>query len=404
MNTLQLPGHIARTSSIEYLRNMLLQTRQRTLGLLDDYVLALGEKCQVPRRAELNPPLWELCHVAWFQDWWLARNPHWFKGIECNPDVVRNPSRLTDADARLNSSIIAHDLRWEIGLPDLHGTQQYLAQSLEHTLQLLVQAEKLCIENPGCTDQILYFFRLSALHEQMHNEAAVFMAKLLSIPLSPAHAGVPCTLANGDSTQLHLQGTDWVMGWVGDGFAFDNELPAQRVYVPAFEIDSHPVSWRQYLDFVDQTAYARPPFIEKQGGVWFTSAFGHSRELDLNQPAENISWYDANAWCEWAGRRLPSEAEWEYAACTQSGFTWGQVWEWTSSTFLPFEGFQAHPYVDYSKPWFHDRKVLKGASWATSPTMAHPRYRNYFQPDRHDVFSGFRTCSLNTGSSEKPIA
>ncbi|MBS1221228.1 MAG: Serine/threonine kinase, partial [Proteobacteria bacterium] len=100
-----------------------------------------------------------------------------------------------------------------------------------------------------------------------------------------------------------------------------------------------------------------------------------------------------DAWCCWAGRRLPTEAEWEAAAMTQAGFEWGQVWEWTASRFLPYPGFVAHPYRDYSAPWFGDRYVLRGASRATSPRMAHPRYRNFFLPERNDVPNGFRSCA-----------
>ena len=93
------------------------------------------------------------------------------------------------------------------------------------------------------------------------------------------------------------------------------------------------------------------------------------------------------------GRRLPSEAEWEAAALTLPDFQWGEAWEWTASRFNPYPGFSAHPYRDYSAPWFGERYVLRGASRATSPRMAHPRYRNYFTPERNDIHGGFRSCA-----------
>ncbi|HEX4842523.1 MAG TPA: selenoneine synthase SenA [Limnobacter sp.] len=384
----------ARFADAEFLRHGLRRTRMRTLGLLDDYAQALGEACEVPCRSGLNPPLWELCHVAWFQDWWLARNPQWMRGLTCQPEVERLASRLPNADLRLNSSIIAHDLRWEIGLPDLAGTQAYLDASLQDTLQLLNQAEALCKQQAELQDQFLYFFRLSLLHEQMHNEAAVFMAQQLDIPLSaqwacranaqPAHGG----------GVLHIPGGHWTLGWQGHGFAFDNELHAHPVTVVPFEIDAAPVSWGQYVAFVQDTGHPLPQGITWVQGAWQQRAFGQTTALNLHAPAQNLSWEDAQAYCRWAGRRLPTEAEWEYAAYTQTGMHWGWVWEWTADTFLPFPGFEMHPYQDYSQPWFHDRKVLKGASWATAQEMVHPKYRNYFQPDRRDVFSGFRTCAL----------
>ena len=118
---------------------------------------------------------------------------------------------------------------------------------------------------------------------------------------------------------------------------------------------------------------------------------------DLTLPAMHLSAHEAQAWCRWAGRRLPSEAEWEHAAVTarESGaaFDWGQVWEWTASGFMPYPGFVAHPYRDYSMPWFDGRPVLRGASFATAPRMKHPRYRNYFTADRNDIFAGFRSCA-----------
>lgn len=399
MNSSPSPSHLVRTANADFIRAALLRTRSRTLGLLEDYVAALGEGCRVPRRPELNPPLWELCHVAWFQDWWLARNPDWAEGLNCNPESVRLESRLPNADARLNSSMIAHDTRWEIGLPDMTGTRQYLSDSLADTLRLLDAADDLCSQQPQQADQFLYFFRLCVLHEQMHNEAAVFMAKLLNIPLRPEHsmrtglAPVAREAADAPAPQpLKLAATRWTLGWNSDGFAFDNELPPFQVNLAAFELDSRPVSWAQYLLFTQTTGHPLPPFVCSRHGQWIDSSYGRQQLLNLQAPAENLSWLDATAYCAWVGRRLPSEAEWEYAACTQAGMQWGQVWEWTASTFLPFTGFEMHPYVDYSKPWFHERKVLKGASWATSAEMVHPKYRNYFQPDRQDVLSGFRTC------------
>lgn len=392
MNQQPNPAQLARTAGAAFLREALLRTRERTSGLLSSYVAALGENCSVPCRAELNPPLWELCHVAWFQDWWLARNPQWNSGVACDPAHPRTESRLPNADARLDSSAIAHDTRWEIGLPDLHGTRSYLQAALNDTLTLLEKADEFCRKQPEKSDQFLYFFRLSLLHEQMHNEAAVFMAKLLGIPLLPQHARRAGTQVYKASVHLRVPASEWMLGWQGSGFAFDNELPAHTIQIGDFEIDSQPVAWAQYLEFAKATKYALPPFVAFENGVWMNTGFGQPRPLNLHAAAENISWFDAQAYCQWAGRRLPTEAEWEYAAYTQPDLHWGQVWEWTADTFLPFEGFEAHPYVDYSKPWFHDRKVLKGASWATSPEMVHPKYRNYFQPNRHDVLSGFRTC------------
>jgi EgtB-related family protein len=112
-------------------------------------------------------------------------------------------------------------------------------------------------------------------------------------------------------------------------------------------------------------------------------------------PACHLTAYEAQAWCRWAGRRLPTEAEWERAALIgSSGFEWGQVWEWTAGSFEPYAGFSAHPYRDYSAPWFGSRTVLRGASFMTQPRMRDPRYRNFFKAERNDVPAGFRSCQI----------
>lgn len=405
------PMSTARFANARQLSLLLQETRSRTLALLEDYVLALGEDCKVPQGAELNPPLWELCHVAWFQDWWLSRNPQWKLGIQCLPTVQRSPSRLADSDWRLDSSLIAHERRWDIGLPDLKGTRWYLESSLNDNLALLEE-----LDPEHATDSELYFFRLSVFHEQMHNEAAVFMAKMLNIPLRPEVSGYDqlATLLNSRQAteQLRLPAGQFQLGWTGSGFAFDNELPAQNVHLQAFEIDSRVVNWQQYLEFTQATCHPVPMGIEYKQGQWWNTWHVEpnpksSTPLDMRAAASNVSWEDAQAYCAWAGRRLPSEMEWEYAAMwalqqanrqPKTPMTWGEVWEWTADTFLPYcadvSRFEMHPYQDYSKPWFVDRKVLKGGSWATSIHMKHPKYRNFFQPNRRDVLSGFRTCKL----------
>jgi len=110
----------------------------------------------------------------------------------------------------------------------------------------------------------------------------------------------------------------------------------------------------------------------------------------------HISLAEAQDYCAWAGRRLPTEAEWELAASSSrdEDFKWGKVWEWTSSKFAPYPGFVAHPYLDYSEPWFGSRQVLRGACHATQPMMKNMKYRNYFTPERTDIYAGFRTCRV----------
>lgn len=378
-------AHRTREGDAAFLAAGIQAARRRTLELLDAYVTALGPELAVPFSTELNPPRWEAGHVAWFYDFWLARNRQRHLGPACDPGHSRPDGRLPGADALYDSGAVAHSTRWGLPLPDLAATRAYLAASLDETLALLKQAAE--------TPAGLYFHRLSLFHEDMHAEAAIYMAQALGIPLPPQLR--PWERRLPPAADLRLPATVWRLGYDGPGFAFDNELPAHDVELAPFAIDGEPVSWRRFLPAVAAGAVATPRYLRRAGDAWQALRFGNWEGLDLDTAAVHLSWGEAEAWCRWAGRRLPSEAEWECAAASAPGFAWGDVWEWTATCFAPFAGFAAHPYRDYSRFGFEERRyVLKGASRATDARLAHPKYRNFFTPERADIHAGFRSCAL----------
>jgi gamma-glutamyl hercynylcysteine S-oxide synthase len=118
--------------------------------------------------------------------------------------------------------------------------------------------------------------------------------------------------------------------------------------------------------------------------------------VTLARPVVHVNCFEAEAWCRWAGRRLPTEVEWEIAAESGAsrGWRWGEVWEWTASAFRPYPGFVADPYREYSAPWFGTHQAVRGASFATRARMRHARYRNFYLPERDDIFVGFRSCAV----------
>jgi ergothioneine biosynthesis protein EgtB len=355
---------------------------------------------QVPYSPELNPPLWELGHVGWFQEWWIARNPERLRGATANPDVERTAPHRAGVDGWFDSGRVAHTERWRLPLPPAEALRDDLAFGLQQSLELLRGG-------PQHGDDALYFFRLCLFHEDMHHEAAVYMAQALGVPLQD-WAARPAV----SEGEIEIAAGTHRLGFASPGFAFDNELSAHEVEVPAFRIDAAPVTWARYIPFVEAGGYrqrshwsdagwawlqrlslAAPRYLRPAGTGWQRLAFGRWVDLDPALPAMNLSCHEAEAFCAWSGRRLPREAEWERAALhAGAALHWGEVWEWTASPFEPYPGFVAHPYRDYSAPWFGSRRVLRGGSFATQPRMKHPRYRNFFVPERNDIFAGLRTC------------
>ena len=366
--------------------------RAKTLAVFDAYVAA--DRLTLPYADELNPPLWELGHVAWFQEFWIGRNQQRELGIHYDANHARLPSIVAEADSLYNSSTVPHEARWHLPLLEPEACKDILAKTLNQTLDLLAQA--------GDCEDALYFFRLALFHEAMHLEAAVYMAQAVEVGLN--HKNTPNLIATQAintpaKCQFKHQKQTIQLGKQNAGFAFDNELGAHSVEVAAFDIDSRCVNWGEYLNFAEATARSLPRYLRLSELGYETQKFGVWKPLDFQATAVHINFADAQDYCVWAGRRLPKEAEWELAAETsqthkRADFVWGDVWEWTSSTFAPYPGFVAHPYLDYSAPWFGSRQVLRGSCAATQPMLRNVKYRNYFTPDRTDIYAGFRTCGV----------
>lgn len=373
--------------SASALAHALQHSRHRTLALMEAWCRALPG-LRVPLEPQLNLPLWEWGHVGWFQTWWIGRNRQRALGLGCDPDHERLPPAWAEADDCFNSSTVAHARRWQLELPTLAQTKAELQRGLSETLDLLDRAAR--------SGDDLYFWQLVLAHEDMHQEAALYMAQTIGLPMpEPWVQGHGVTAGGCGRRRLEIPAQTLRIGHepADRCFAFDNECQAHEVSLPAFEIDAVPTTWGEYLAFTQDTGYPLPPAVRWVDGKALVRRFESWRAVDLDLPASFLGAKDAQAWCDWAGRALPTEAQWECAARTHEGFQWGSVWEWTASTFEPYPGFVPHPYTDYSAPWFGTHRVLRGASEFTSARLLSRSYRNFFLPERTDVPAGFRTVA-----------
>ncbi|HEU0200477.1 MAG TPA: selenoneine synthase SenA [Burkholderiaceae bacterium] len=388
------------------LRAALVEARQYTRALVDDLD---DDQWRVPLLPIVNPFLWEVGHVGWFMEHWCLR----WRGADRTP----GPSILAHADRWYDSSRVAHDTRWSLDLPSRAATLDYLDAVLAATLDALERADE--------TDAALYFFRLALYHEDMHGEAFAYMRHTLGYP-APANkwaankwGQTPFFEAAAD---VDVAGGEFEIGALppgkgASGFVFDNEKWAHPHTLRPFRIAARPVSNGEYLRFVEDGGYARTDLWsgagkawldatrrggprdwrkdERTDGSWLERHYDAWQPLMPQYPVQHVAAFEAEAYCAWAGRRLPTEAEWEAAALATAIVPAG-VWEWTASPFVPYPGFSADPYADYSAPWFHTHRVLRGASFATPARIVHPKFRNFYLPGRDDVFVGFRTCAVQS--------
>jgi len=422
----------------EPLADWVRDARRRTLDLVADLD---DDQLMGPRLSIVNPLLWEIGHAAWFQEKWVLRHAR-----------GERPMRQ-DGDALWDSGAIAHDTRWDLPLPRREETLDYMRSVHDRVLDLLEAGE--------ADPTFLYFVRYTIFHEDMHDEAFTYTRQTLSYPpprLSrPAEAVAPPGRDSGAPGDVAVEGGMLRLGAEPDGqFVFDNEKWARTVEVQPFRMARTALTQAQYADFVDDGGYRRREFWSEDGWLWRAAAgaehpvywrrgdggwqrrdFDRWVALEPHRPVIHVNWFEAQAYCRWADRRLPTEAEWEAAASTAPGgdgkrrFPWGDapptpekanldgsalgcvdvdalpagdsacgcrqmlgnVWEWTDTTFLPYPGFVADAYREYSEPWFGTHKVLRGGCWATRGRLLRNTWRNYYTPDRRDVWAGFRTCA-----------
>ncbi|MBI3373875.1 MAG: ergothioneine biosynthesis protein EgtB [Betaproteobacteria bacterium] len=335
-----------------------------------------------PCAENLNPPLWELGHIAWFQEHWCLRLKPGRDPADSPLLESLAPGRQPWADWLYNSSRIPHAARWKAPLLSRAETLAYAAGVLDAVTEKAASG--------SFEAAFPYYAELSLHHETMHTEAWWMMWQARG--LKPPH--VPRLPRFNRAGVLRIERDRVTLGSApGEGFVFDNEKWAHPVEIASFEIDARPVTNAEFAEFVEAGA-PQPVYWRRNAGAWELRRFERWVSLPADEPVIHISRNEAGAYAKWRGRSLPSAAQWVRAA-REARFELGRCWEWTSDMFLPYAGFSADPYADYSVPWFGTHCELRGAgSWVTDAPLARASYRNFFLPHRRDPFAGFRTARM----------
>jgi gamma-glutamyl hercynylcysteine S-oxide synthase len=326
----------------------------------------------------LSPLAWDLGHIANFEELWLVQT------IGEREPLHGELGRFYDA--------IENPRRSRGELPILRDAElrAYLADVRERTLQVLDEVEI----GAEATDPLLregFVYEMLLAHEQQHNETMLQLLQLVEGYEPPRGESGPEGGADPlGAEMIAIAAGEYEIGAPTIGFAYDNERPRHGVELDAFEIDRAPVSNGAYIAYMEETGAEPPLYWERDGeDGWVRTAMARRDPVDPAQPVIHVSWHEADAFARWAGKRLPSEQEWEAACAEVKGV--GQVWEWTRSDFLAYPGFEPFPYREYSEVFFGDEhKVLRGGSWATAREVMRPSFRNWDLPQRRQIFSGLR--------------
>ena len=413
--------------------------RDRSFGLTTD-VLA-GDDLTAQVSPLMSPLVWDLAHVGNYEELWLLRAAAGQEAMR--PEI----DDLYDAFEHPRSE------RPTLPLLSPDEARSYIGTVRAKVLDSLSSA-RFDTANPLTSGGFVY--GMVVQHEHMHDETMLATHQLrkgapalldpLAEPLQkPAEAAVP--------DEVLIEAGPFLMGTSDDPWAYDNERPVHLVDLPAYYIDAEPVSNAAYIAFMEAGGYddprwwdpvgwewrnssgkRAPAFWTREGRQWMRRRFGRTEPVPPAEPVQHVCWYEADAYARWAGRRLPTEAEWEKAArwdpATQHSrrYPWGEVyeegranlgqrtlhpsetgsyasgasaygvrrllgdvWEWTSSDFHGYPGFRSFPYKEYSEVFFGpEYKVLRGGSWATHPLAVRGSFRNWDYPIRRQIFSGFR--------------
>ena len=433
----ELRGPVDATSLV----NDLLDAREVELELLEGLADAqlLGSRGHF-----IEPPIWEMGHVGWFQELWILRH------------LDGAATLLPASDSMYDSFNVSYKLRWNHHYPTRRETLGYISEVLRRSVERLER------DTPSTTEG--YFYTLAALHEDMHAENLTLILQTLGYArptlsrFDPAGAS-PHVDTSYRPYDVSVPGGTFMLGATpAEPFVFDNEKWAHPVQVQPFRIRSTPVTNAEFGAFVYDGGYSRRECWSRQGwswrqrenaehplfwmrdaeGRWYERQFGVPARLLPWHPVVHVNWYEAQAYCRWAGRRLPTEAEWEVAATfdpltgRKRRFPWGNdppsseranldyraagtvdvralpdgdspvgcrqmignVWEWVADTFRPYPGYVRDPYKEYSEPYFGQKNVLRGGCWTTRSRLIRSTWRNFYKCHRRNIFAGFRTVAL----------
>jgi iron(II)-dependent oxidoreductase len=390
----------------------------------------------------LSPLVWDLGHIAAFEDLWLCQQAGGLDPLRPDMEDVYDAT-LTPRAHRGDLPYLGHAEALE-----------FMGAVRKRALAVLARTE---LSDSG--DRLNargFVWDMLVQHEHQHNETmlqtlslaapGVFMPRARPLPAPPPGVRGP--------DMVRVDGGRCLIGTDPDVFAYDNERPRFEIDVPAFEIDRLPVTNGDYIDFVAKGGYFRPEWWSDEGWAWRETegierphywtadgearAFDRTAPLDAGKPVMHVSWYEADAYARSVGKRLPTEVEWEKAASWDEGagvqrrHPWGDdppagrlanldqtafgparagaypagaspygvlgmvgdAWEWTASDLTGYPGFEAFPYREYSEIFFGpEYKVLRGGSWATRPSVARATFRNWDYPVRRQIFSGFRCAA-----------
>jgi iron(II)-dependent oxidoreductase len=358
----------------------LAEARGRTLALVE----ALDDE-QLNRvwSPILSPLAWDLGHIANFEELWLVQTIGGREPLRGELgrfyDAIENPRKV----------------RGELPILRDEELRAYMADVRERALDVLEDVEvDSAVEDPLLRDGFVYEMLLA--HELQHNETMLQLLQLVpgyELPDQVASERSCARMAGrSDSSvgeMIAVEAGACEIGAGSRGFAYDNERPRHTVELGAFEIDRTPVSNGAYVSYMEATGAEPPLYWERDGEGWVDTSRGQRAAIDLADPVIHVSWDQAEGFARWVGKRLPTEFEWEAAREQLDGV--GHGWEWTSSHFLAYPGFEAFPYREYSEVFFGDEyRVLRGGSWATHPRVARPSFRNWDLPQRQQIFAGLR--------------
>ena len=413
------------------------ESRRRSLALLEPLDEADLRRQHSPL---MSPLVWDLAHVGNYEEQWLLRalgQPGVRPDLDDVYDAFKHPRRDRPALAML-------------------GPDEARAYVAEVRARVLAHLDRLRLDGDDPLTAGGFVYGMVVQHEHQHDETMLATLNLMEAPgYRPDAPPAPSGGGRAAMGEVLVDAGVFEMGTSTEPWAYDNERPVHEVDVPAFWIDVAPVTNADYIAFIDAGGYddphwwaadgwkwrqeaslERPQFWHRDtAGAWLRTRFGWTEPLPPAEPVQHVCWYEADAYARWAGKRLPSEAEWEKAASWDPAagrkrrYPWGDepptvatanlgqrhfgpaavgsypdgaspsgcvqmvgdVWEWTASDFAAYPGFVAHPYKEYSEVFYgSDYKVLRGGSWATHPTAVRTTFRNWDYPIRRQIFSGFR--------------